>query len=224
MYEAVIFDFDFTLGDSARGIVCCVNDALRRLGHEQGETEAIRRTIGLSLRDTFATLTGSQDGEAAGLFAAYFKEKADEVMVAGTELYPPVKDVLGRLRSKGYKLGIVTTKFHYRIEQILDKFELREVFDLIVGAEDVKTEKPDPEGLLLAARILNADIKKILYVGDSLVDAKVAERAHADFAGVLTGTTSAADFQPFVSVCLAKDLNGIYHFLCESEAERIYKD
>ena len=214
MYGAVIFDFDFTLGDSARGIRLCVNDALRRLGYEPGEPDAIRKTIGLSLKDTFTALTGSGNEPEAKLFSGFFKEKADDVMVANTELYPPVKDVLGRLKNRGYKLGIVTTKFHYRIEQILDKFDLAETFDLIVGAEDVKTEKPDPEGLLLSARYFNLSPEQILYVGDSLVDAKAAGKARIDFAGVLTGATAAAEFQPFSSVCLADDLYGIERFLC----------
>lgn len=39
----------------------------------------------------------------------------------------------------------MTTKFHYRIEQILNRFRAEDVVDLIVGAEDVKTEKPNPE-------------------------------------------------------------------------------
>ena len=216
MYKAVVFDFDFTLGDSAKGIVACVNDALKRLGYEEKETDAIRKTIGLSLKDTLAALTGSRDERESRLFAAYFKEKADEVMVAGTELYPPVKEVLNRLKVKGYKMGIVTTKFHYRIEQILEKFELRDAFDLIVGAEDVKAEKPDPEGLLLTARQFGLSAEQILYVGDSLVDARAAEQAQIDFAAVLTGTTSASEFQPFRSVCLAEDLNGIERFLCGS--------
>lgn len=213
MYEAVIFDFDFTLGDSAKGIELCINDALERLGYPPGETKAIRKTIGLSLGDTFTALTGSENGREAGLFSRYFKEKADEVMVENTELYPSAEEILGRLKQSGRKLGIVTTKFHYRIEQILDKFDLKDTIDLIMGAEDVKAEKPDPEGLLLAAGRLNTSLENVLYVGDSLVDARTAEQAQVDFAGVLTGTTSAEDFKPFRSVCIAEDLNGVARFI-----------
>lgn len=219
MYEAVIFDFDFTLGDSAKGIELCINDALERLGYPPGETTAVRKTIGLSLRDTFTALTGSENGQEAGLFSRYFKEKADEVMVANTELYPSVGEILGRLKQCGCKLGIVTTKFHYRIEQILDKFDLKDTFDLIVGAEDVKAEKPDPEGLLLAAGRLSTALENVLYVGDSLVDAEAAGRAQVDFAGVLTGTTCAEDFKPFRSVYIAEDLCGIGRFLLEKQGD-----
>lgn len=72
-------------------------------------------------------------------------------MTAGTKLYQPVKKVFADLREQGCKVGIVTTKYHYRIDQILDKFGISSAVDIIVGAEDVKIEKPDPEGLLIAA-------------------------------------------------------------------------
>ena len=214
MYKALIFDFDFTLGDSAKGIAASINYALVRLGYAEKEMEEIRKTIGLSLKRTYAVLTCDEDEGKAQLFTEYFREKADEVMVADTQLYQPVREVFAGLREKGCKIGIVTTKYHYRIEQILDKFDMRSAVDIIIGAEDVKIEKPDPEGLLLAAGHLNAAKEQVLYIGDSLVDAEAAQRAGIDFAGVLTGTTTADEFAKFGHVCIAEDLYGIYQFAC----------
>ncbi len=48
-FRAVLFDFDYTLGDSSEGIVLCVNRALESLGRPPAPPEAIRPTIGLSL-------------------------------------------------------------------------------------------------------------------------------------------------------------------------------
>ena len=56
-YRAVLFDFDYTLGDSTKGIVLSANAALQRMGLEAQSEEAIRRTVGLSLRDTYRALT-----------------------------------------------------------------------------------------------------------------------------------------------------------------------
>ena len=130
-------------------------------------------------------------------------------MVASTQIYESVKQVLGNLREKGCKIGIVTTKYHYRIDAILEKFDMTDMVDLIVGGDEVKTPKPDPEGLLYAIDHLGLDKRDILYVGDSVVDAKTAQSAEVDFAGVLTGTTSAKDFASYDSVCIAKDLYAI---------------
>lgn len=211
MYDAVIFDFDYTLGDSTRGIELSVNYGLEKLGRGTRATEEIRKTIGLSLADTYRMLTGRQDETEAGLFSRYFREKADEVMVDNTELYESAKEVLVKLKDSGCKVGIVTTKFHYRIEGILSKFHMNAAIDLIVGAEDVKVEKPSPEGLLWAIEHLKVDKEKVLYVGDSLVDAQTAARADVDFAGVLTGTTGKEAFEKYHPVCVAEDLYEIYN-------------
>ena len=45
-YKAVIFDFDYTLGDCTEGIAASVNHGLKKLGYEAGELEDIRKTIG----------------------------------------------------------------------------------------------------------------------------------------------------------------------------------
>ena len=209
MYKAYIFDFDYTLGDSSEGIVESVLYALSQLDEEAKTAEEIRKTIGLSLKETYFTLTGSKNEERAEQFATYFKEKADEVMVASTQIYEPVKQVFTFLRENGCKIGIVTTKFHYRIDAILAKFDMTEMVDIIVGGEDVKAPKPDPEGLLYAIEQLQLGKTDILYVGDSVVDAKTAEAANVDFAGVLTGTTTEEDFMTYRNVCIIENLYGI---------------
>ena len=43
MYKALVFDFDFTLGDSAAGIAASINYALGRLGYPEKEMEAIKK-------------------------------------------------------------------------------------------------------------------------------------------------------------------------------------
>ena len=90
----------------------------------------------------------------------------------------------------------------------------RQAVDIIVGAEDVKIEKPDPEGLLIAAGYFGVGKEHVLYVGDSTVDAKTAENAKIDFAAVLTGATTAAELEQFSHVCIAEDLYGVYQFAC----------
>lgn len=210
MYKAVVFDFDYTLGDTTDGIILSVNYALISLGHAEKSVTEIRRTIGLSLKDTFAALTGSRDETLSERFAALFREKADEVMTESATLYDRVPEILSELH-KTRKIGIVTTKFHYRIEAILKKFGVSEPVDVIIGGEDVTREKPDPEGLLKAIDALGVRKDEVLYVGDSLVDARTAAGAGVDFAAVLTGTTS--DFSRYDSVFVGKSVSEVYGFV-----------
>lgn len=210
MLKAIIFDFDYTLGDSTNGIALSINYALEKLGYKREELETIKKTIGLSLKDTYRALTQMDNLEEAELFSQLFKEKADQVMVENTQLYKGVKKVLGNLHEKGYKIAIVTTKFHYRIEQILTKFDATKWIDLIVGGEDVKEAKPNPEGLLYAITRLQVERDEILYVGDSLVDAKTAQNAGVDFAAVLTGTTTREEFDDFDKVFVGDSIEEVF--------------
>lgn len=217
MLKAIIFDFDYTLGDSTNGIALCINYALGELGYANQNITDIKKAIGLSLKETYFTLTSNNNLNEAEQFAKLFKEKADSVMVANTKLYVGVKDVLQKLRTKGYKLAIVTTKFHYRIEQILSKFNANELIDIIVGAEDVKIEKPNPEGLLWTIDYLEAKNEEVLYVGDSLVDAKTAENAKVKFHAVLTGTTSRDDFRSYNSTYIGENISDICKYILTLE-------
>ena len=209
MYRAVLFDFDYTLGDSSRGIVASANHALTQLGYAALPPEAIYPTIGLSLARTCAQLTECDDTALAGSFTRLFHEKAEQVMVPSTELYPQTLPMLHALRAQGIRTAIVTTKLRRRIEQILVQTGAQGLFDLVVGAEDVRAEKPSPEGLLWALDHLGLEKQDVLYVGDSLVDAQAAQRAGIPFAAVLTGKTPREAFLPYAPAAIAQDVGAL---------------
>ena len=85
---AVRFDFDYTLVDSSAGCIDAANSALVALGLPQAEPDRIRRSIGLSLADTFRALTGLDDEALAEGFRLHFVARADQVMTDKTLLLP----------------------------------------------------------------------------------------------------------------------------------------
>ena len=212
-YKAVIFDFDYTLGDSTEGIITSADFALEEMGYKPAEREAIRRTIGLSLPETYTALTGDGNPDKREEFRLLFVKKADEIMTANSELYPEAEGILRYLKQKEIKVAVVTTKFDYRIEGILEKCDAREYVQMIVGGNNVANPKPDPEGTLMVLKKWNLVQEELLYVGDSLVDAKTAQNAEVDFAGVTTGTTSAEDFRTYNSVGIFSNLAELMKFL-----------
>ena len=212
MYKAVVFDFDYTLGDSTPGIVQSANYALQKLGWPPQETEAIRKTIGLTLQKTFAVLTGSEDPALAQGYADYFHEMAAQVMTDNTTLYPDALRMLQAFKAQGCKTAIVTTKAHRTIQHIVDRFGAQPLLDEVIGGDDVSKEKPDPEGLLGVLARFGVEKEDLLYIGDSLVDAKTAKAAGVPFAAVLTGTTPAEAFAPYQPVFIGGQLDEVYAF------------
>ena len=117
--KAVIFDFDYTLADSAQGAIDCINSALALMGLPVASDEAICRTIGMSLQAAYEKLTGDSRRVRAAEFADLFIRRAGEVMVDKTVVFETVRPTVTLLKQRGLKLGIVSTKFRYRIEAIL---------------------------------------------------------------------------------------------------------
>ncbi len=216
--NTIIFDFDYTLGDTTNGIVLSAQYALEQMGEEGRTYEEIKKTIGLSLSETYKALTGNMDEARAERFFDLFKEKADEVMVDSATLYPGVKEMIVSLREQGYRLGIVTTKFAYRVRNIMKKFDAEDLFDVVIGVGDVTKVKPDPEGLLLAVEQLGVKIDDVLYVGDSFVDAQAAEAAGMKFAGVLTGTTTREEFLKYPCERVEDTVTALFErYLCAKQ-------
>ena len=143
-YTTYIFDFDYTLVDSSRGIVTCFRHVLGNHGHTGVTDTEIKRTIGKTLEESFSILTGITE---AGTLADYKREyvkAADVHMTANTFFFPETIEVLEALKSQGAVLGIVSTKFRYRI---LDLFELY-VGDSVVDAATAQAAGTDFSGVL----------------------------------------------------------------------------
>jgi phosphoglycolate phosphatase len=212
-YQAVIFDFDYTLVDSSRGAMECINFALTNLGLQAASYEDICQTIGLSLTDTLVKLSSRENIDKSKEFARLFTQRADEVMAARTILYKTVQPVIFQLKKHGFKVGIVSTKFRYRIENILRRENLLDAFDVIIGGEDVTKHKPDPEGLQKALEWLNSTSSHTLYIGDSITDAETAQRSGVPFLAVLTGVTAREDFYNYTIAGTIKDLTRLEEWL-----------
>lgn len=193
-YDTIIFDFDYTLADSSKGVWQSINYALKQLCFEEVMEEKTNLTIGLSLEETFWSLVGKQDEEITNKFCVLFVEKADKVMADLTRIFPDVLEAIPKISGLGYKLGIVSTKFRYRIHSILSREKLLKYFDIIVGGEDVTKQKPNPEGIEKAINVLETSPDKVLYIGDSLTDEKTAGNVKVDFCAILTGVTEKQHF------------------------------
>lgn len=196
-YTTYLFDFDYTLADSSLGIVTCFQNVLRRHGYTEVTDEAIKHTIGKTLEDSFSILTGVTDPEQLTAFRKEYGKEADTHMTVNTVLFLETKSVLLALKDAGASIGIISTKFRFRIQELLDLHFPGSFFNIIIGGEDVKTHKPSPEGLLLAIKQLHATKAETLYIGDSTVDAATAKAAGVDFAGITHGVTTAEELSKY---------------------------
>lgn len=197
-WKAVLFDFDYTLGDTEGGIVASTRYALDRMGLPQPPEGEICRTIGMTLERSFTALTGSADPVGQREFSRLFDEKAEEVMVDSAVLYPGARKLFGWLQDQGIAAGVVTNKSRERIAAILQREGI--VPAVLVSAGDA-VPKPAPDGILLAVRSLGILPEQALYIGDSLTDEAAARAAGCGFIALTTGATRPGEFAPDTEQC-----------------------
>ena len=218
--KSVIFDFDFTLADSSRGVCECVDFALSQMNLDSVPRAKVSKTIGLSLARTFEKLAPESEWHRVDEFSTLFGERADEVMVDMTRIFPSVPAVLEELVRRGLVLGIVSTKFRYRIQEILQREGLSGFWRVIIGGEDVSAHKPDPGGLLVALGSLGHSCRDSLYVGDHSIDAETARSANVPFIAVLSGTTPREQFELCEVLCILEDLGELPKVLVPGEGRQ----
>ncbi len=97
--KAVLFDFDYTLADSSAGVIESFRYALQNLGVEMAAEDAIRRTIGLPLSESFRTLVDVSHWFHTDEFLRLFAVRADQVVADLTVLYEEVPRVVDLLIS-----------------------------------------------------------------------------------------------------------------------------
>jgi phosphoglycolate phosphatase len=212
-FQAVVFDFDYTLADSSQGGIECINFALAEMGLELVSAEAACRTIGLSLNETFLALGDHHEPRRCAEFHRLFVQRAEQVMANLTVLYESVPATVEMLHDGGFQLGIVSTKYRRRIHEVLTREALLHRFEVVIGGEDVERHKPHPDGLFEALERLGCSTESMVYVGDSVVDAELAKRAGVPLIVVLSGVTPRADFDKYEPLAVLENVSDLPKFL-----------
>ena len=80
-----------------------------------------------------------------------------------------------------YLIAIVTTASIKNVRDILNYFDVYELFDYIISQEDVKVQKPSPEGFLKAIKSARVSINDVLIFEDSDIGIEAAKSSGAKF-------------------------------------------
>lgn len=179
--EAVLFDMDGTLVDSAPEITHAVNLMLRELALPPLGEAQVTRMIGRGARvliERVMQAAGSAQDQDARLRAlASYEAHYEQILGSRTKLYPHVARALEELQRMDVKLGVVTNKSHRLAMALLQRFGLSGVFDLVIGGDTLDVCKPSPVPLLHACQALHIAPSHALYVGDSANDVEAATAA-----------------------------------------------
>ena len=207
--RACIFDFDMTLADGGPWIVYCYQTILRQHGFMNVSDEVVRSTIGLTIEDSFALMTGSDDKDFCWKLRMEFKAMCRPKIAEKTDFYPDGVDFLRRLKAAGIQCAIVSTKETAVINQTLEMNHLEGLFDCVVGLTEVKEAKPSPEGINYVIKTLGVNKDNVVYFGDNPVDGEAALRADVIYIGVAKGIHTPEQLGAFPHLGIINDYQQI---------------
>jgi phosphoglycolate phosphatase len=178
--NTVLFDLDGTLIDSAPSICATINQMIAERSGMPVSVDFVRRLVsrgaGEMVNACLGACTTTPEADLAD-----FRRIYGGLQPNPADLYPGVDELIPRLRSAGYRLGIGTNKPQELTERILKSLGLRVHFDAVVGGDRCARPKPHPEHVHLVLAQMGANAGSAVYVGDSEVDAAAARAAGLPF-------------------------------------------
>ena len=127
-----------------------------------------------------------------------------------SRVFPDTIPALRKLKGLGIKMGVITNTSRNAANHMLLSHRLVSFFKVVITREDVSRLKPDPEGIRLALKRLNA--RKFVLVGDLVYDSNAAKNAGGLSVIVNRDTSRKLEFQAdYVVGSLMEVLNLMPH-------------
>jgi len=185
--EAVVFDLDGTLIDSAADLCAALNQALGPMGRRPLVVAEVKAMVGdgvIRLTERALAATGEPLAGAA-LDEAIGAVRKSYAMMPTPVLYKGARELLAGLANRGLVLALCTNKMVDATLRVLDQLELAGRFKAVAGGDSYPMKKPDPMPVLALLSQLGVAPDAAVMVGDSINDI-TAGRA----AGVMTVAVS----------------------------------
>ena len=188
MQKAVIFDLDGTILDTLQDIAENVNLTLEKFGYQKRTNQEIRRFIGCGARRLVELAFGDNVSDSeTDKRLEYYNKIYTASSSAKTCLFDNMKEVLLTLKSRGYKLAILTNKPQKTTDRVCKEHLSDIAFDKIVGQSESIACKPDKTATLNILRELNVDNANAYFVGDGETDVLTAINSNTNGIAVLWG-------------------------------------
>ena len=178
--QAVLFDLDGTLIDTAADFIRIIQQMCRDEGRDVVDADLIRTQVSEGAR-AMVKLVYPELNVEDPIFLAHrqrFLDLYGADIAVDTDLFEGMYPLLEQLEQNNIPWGIVTNKPRGLSESLLEALSLTERCAVLVCPEDVGKTKPDPEPMYLAAKQINIAPEQCIYVGDHPRDIDAGRHAN----------------------------------------------
>jgi beta-phosphoglucomutase len=170
--KAVIFDFDGVIADSEPCHLAAFNHILAEFGIEITAEQYYADYLGFTDYELFEDVGQHYKTDYNGRSIESLIEQKAEVfqrLIKQTDhLIDNVKEFINKLMKNEVRLAINSGAIRADIEIMLQGSGLENSFEVIVSADDIAKGKPDPQGYLLALKLLNEKSAGLLTAGQCI--------------------------------------------------------
>ncbi len=134
----------------------------------------------------------------------------DPVLLA--KPFTDMRELFFKLHSEGIKIAIATADDRAPTQAMIEAFDIEEYIATMICADDGIPSKPAPDMALTLCQRMQVEPSKVMVVGDTVADLKMARAAGAGLAvGVLSGVSNARDLAPYADV-LIESVEELLHY------------
>jgi phosphoglycolate phosphatase len=192
--QALIFDLDGTLVDTAPDLHAATNHILQSIDRKPISMAELRAFVGhgaMNLIQRGVGATGEPvDEDTLKRLHKTFLEFYGDNIADHSQVYDGLLTVLDKAEAKGLKLGVCTNKVEHLSLKLLKELGLMQRFGSLIGGDTLPVMKPDPAPLYEAIKRLGVDPANAMMVGDSETDIRTAQNANIPVIAVTFGYTS----------------------------------
>lgn len=223
MKKYLLFDLDGTLTDPRVGITTCVQYALRDFGIDEPDITKLEPFIGPPLRDSFKNFYGFDDEQAESAVERY-RERFRDTGIFENEVYEGIPHMLRTLQSKGIFLAVASSKPQVFVERILEHFNLKKYFAVVVGSELDGTRENKDEVVREALNRLfdGKPVQKdqVYMIGDRSFDVEGAKALGIESVGVTYGFGSMEELKEAKADYIVRSVEELEKFLLRGADEQ----
>lgn len=188
--KGMLFDLDGVLVDS--------EGEYSKFWGAMGDRYGLVSTFASDIKGTTIgeILLNFPEGDRDGILAALHEFESNMEY----PVYPGVMEFLGRLKKAGIPSAIVTSSDNVKMDLLFGRRpELREMVNVVITGSMVSRSKPDPEGYLKGAELIDVPIEECCVFEDSLQGLQAGRSSGATVIGIAT-TNSREKVAPLADI------------------------
>lgn len=175
--DAVLFDLDGTLVDSAPDLVAAMQRLCLELGQPEPDMAGVRAAVSKGGRAMLRRgLPGMDDAHYDALLPRFLDLYAADIAQLSRP-FDGVDALIGAIEARGARWGVVTNKPGWLARPLLQQLGWSERSAALVSGDCLAVKKPDPAPILRACELAGVAPQRCAYVGDDLRDIEAGRAA-----------------------------------------------